>query len=274
MEPIWYSIISALIVAAVVYHLFFTSRRSRGKQSSGAPPPPPLATPHVPVFGNALEYKKDPVKFLLSQSMQGSPVFTINMAGLRTSIMASRETMRQFSFAPESVLSAREAVADFGFRYTLGDFNVFTGTDIHKRVVKDEYFTKTQLDAMALRMMEYFRSSIKGLVGDKRSSGRIVDFLDFSRRIMLRSMFFELIGPAVLESYASGEAGFMNEFMDFQDTVEDATAKAAVLPTWLALPVCLWSCAKKRKRVVGRIRDCLLRFWSDSDKQHDTGEYR
>jgi hypothetical protein len=186
------------------------------------------------------------------------------MAGLRTSIMASREAMRQFSFAPESVLSAREAVADFGFRYTLGDFNVFTGTDIHKRVVKDEYFTKVQLDAMALRMMEYFRSSIRGLIGTEKS-GRITDFLDFSRRVMLRSMFFEMLGPNVLDSYASAETGFMDEFMDFQDTVEDATAKAAVLPTWLALPVCLWACANKRKRVVGRIQDCLLRFWSDSD---------
>ena len=38
----------------------------------------------------------------------------------------------QVATAPESVLSARAAVADFGFEYTLGNRNVSMGTDFHK----------------------------------------------------------------------------------------------------------------------------------------------
>lgn len=49
--------------------------------------------------------------------------------------------MQAVASASESVLSAREAVSDFGFRFTLGDENVFGGTEFHKGVLKNAIYT-------------------------------------------------------------------------------------------------------------------------------------
>ncbi len=115
-----------------------------GKQSA------PQATPNYPILGNALQYARNPPAYLVEQRRRHGGVFALNLAGFRsarcrrhhrlsrddpdvtnsprapfyiafqtmyrTVIVADPVTMRQVANAPETVLSARHAVADFGFQ--------------------------------------------------------------------------------------------------------------------------------------------------------------
>lgn len=247
---------------------WFRSQQRRGRQIGRSPP---LASSHIPIFGNALAYKKDPSKYLQEQALILGPVFTIDLAGLKTTLLCSREVLRQFSYAPENVLSSREAVADFGFRYTLGDLNVFQGTDIHKLVIKNYYSSVAQLSSACDRLHQYISEATQKEV-EQLEGGRIPDFFAFVRRVILASMISELLGPKFSEEYNALVKGadLIDEFMTFQDFVEDSTAKAAVLPTWLSLPVCLWSCQRKRGVLVRSLEACLKRMWSLDHDQRGT----
>ena len=62
--------------------------------------------------------------------------------------------------------------------------------------------------------------------GLARHGGRVPDLFALVRVVALRISVERLIGPGVLR--AAG-AAFLDAFMAFQDQLEDATAKAAVL---------------------------------------------
>jgi hypothetical protein len=233
---------------------------------------PPVASSHIPVFGNALAYKKDPSKYLQEQAVNLGPVFTIDLAGMKTTLLCSKEVLRQFSYAPESVLSSREAVADFGFRYTLGDLNVFHGTEIHKLVIKNHYSSSAQLATACDRLCKYIREATEREINLLKGTS-IPDFFAFVRRIILASMVSELLGPEFVKEYNESTKGadFIQEFMIFQDYVEDSTAKAAVLPTWISLPLCLWPCQKRRGVLRGSVERCLKRMWSSNSSRKSSG---
>jgi hypothetical protein len=94
----------------------------------------------VPILGHALAYKDDPAAFLVATCESVGPIFSINLAGKRMIVVGpSINATKQVALAPESQLSARQAVADIGFNETLGPLNVFRGTDMHKRWIKDAY---------------------------------------------------------------------------------------------------------------------------------------
>mgnify|MGYP004099356571 CR=1 FL=1 len=63
-----------------------------------------------------------------------------------------------------------------------------------------------------------------------------------------------LIGGGVLER---GGKDLVDSIVEFQDGVEEATAAAAVLPRWLALPLILWPAARRRRRLEKRIAAAL-----------------
>jgi hypothetical protein len=109
----------ALAVALLVHFLYSwlmsTKENNNGQQ-------PPQAQPCLPFLGNALHYKDHPDEFLSKQAALLGEVFTVNLAGLKTTILSSKATMKQFALTSERILSSRAAVADFGFRYTLGGF--------------------------------------------------------------------------------------------------------------------------------------------------------
>ena len=62
------------------------------------PIPPPLvhtqAPGAIPLLGHALAYKSDPPGFLRQARQACGPVFTLNLAGLRTTVVSEREAMR------------------------------------------------------------------------------------------------------------------------------------------------------------------------------------
>lgn len=222
---------------------------------------PPSSTPSLPLFGNALHYKHHPAIFLVDQAKKHGAVFSLNLAGMKTTILTSKETLRQFSHSPETILSSRFAVSDFGFRYTLGDYNVFHGTDIHKSIIKSKYSSINEMNQAFNRILisidEILRTEIKN------SKGSISDIITFIRKVILLAISWELIGKSVIEIYNSKPGqDFLIDFMLFQDCVEDVTAKAAVLPTWLALPICLWKSEVRRKCIVSKIDLCFKELWS------------
>ena len=77
------------------------------------------------------------------------------------------------------------------------------------------------------------------------------DLFGLVRATVLRCQLARLLGSAVLA--AAGDAAFIEAFMAFQDAIEEATAKAAVLPRCLALPLALWPVARTRRQLTARL---------------------
>lgn len=243
----------------------------------------PLAKPYIPFLGNALAYKKHPDRFLCSQAKILGPLFRINLAGMETYVLSSRATLKQFALAPENVLSSKAAVSDFGFKYTLGERNVYEGSEFHKNVIKSYFTSLTNINSATSRFMESLNNSIniELLTENKRvanvgvSAGGIVatcidDFMLFSRRVILRSVVEVFLSAHFVKIYQQqhGEKGiddFVAHFMIFQDLVEESTAAAAVLPLFLAYPTILLKCANKRKILVDKITRVVQRLWTDAD---------
>ena len=223
----------------------------------------PLASPHIPVFGNALEYKKSPTKFLATAANNCGPVFRINLAGMQTTIVSSRETIRQFAYASESILSSPAAIADIGFTYTLGKLNSENGAEVHKRIIKSCYFTKDQLNTTVLSFSRLLDLAVKKQLL-KYPSLVINDFLSFIRKVILSVIISEMIGDQFSNLYkeaCGGDGDLIDDFIVLQDGIEDATAMATVLPEWLALPFCLWSAESRRTLMVTRLQSCLESIW-------------
>ena len=70
----------------------------------------------------------------------------------------------------------------------------------------------------------------------------------------MRAVLSRLIGGGILER---GGKDLVDAIVEFQDGVEEATAAAAVLPRWLALPLILWPAARRRRRLEKRIAAAL-----------------
>ena len=68
----------------------------------------------LPLLGHALAYKANPTGFLMRARDAVGPTFSIDLAGLVTTIVSDPATMRKVANEPESMLSARAAVSDPG----------------------------------------------------------------------------------------------------------------------------------------------------------------
>ena len=227
------------------------------RPSAGAPPRPPHARRWRPIIGHALAYKADAAAFLSEQCRDVGAVFRLNLAGKRMVVVgADRAAVRQIASASEAVLSSREATLDIGFEQTLGALNVRVGTEVHKRLVKETYGGQRlddEVPALHAALGRAFAAELAVLRAKRpaRAEGadfeeRIVvpDILALVRAVVLRAVIERLLGPAVLDA---GGAPLVAAFMSFQDLVEDATAKAAVLPRPVALALALWPCQARRK---------------------------
>ena len=261
----------------------------------------PIAPGSVPMLGHALRYKADPPGFIEYAcrhviSMMNSthetkqsttiastitttsnnkvnndgksdipPVFTINLAGKEMVIVARDcPALRQIANSPESLCSARQAVADIGFEQTLGYNNVHVGTDVHKRIIKSVLFEgKSRWNQIEVPLffnaIQYsFHEEIRLLQAKSSRGGannykvNAPDLFHFIRRIMLRVNMERMIGRQLVL-----EPNLLEEFMVFQDKLEDSTAQAAVLPRSIALVTCLWPVQRKRLAVQRRIAKVL-----------------
>ena len=224
---------------------------------------PPLAPSHLPLIGHALAYKRDPAAFLTRACEVCGPVFRINLAGRCFVVVGSdRSTMRQVACAGEDVLSARAAVLDVGFEQTLGLMNVIVGTDFHRACVQSS-FAGSRLGDEAEPMLRALQRALQFEFSAAAECGGIVpDFLQLVRRCVLRSVICRLLGEAVM---ARLPHHFINTFMAFQDAVETATARAAVLPRWFARIFVLPSVEAQRACVRDHLSCAIADAWLGDD---------
>lgn len=227
----------ALIVLPSI--IFISSRQDEHDKSNI-----PWAPGSIPLLGHALKYKKDPGKFLRESSDSVGDIFKINLAGKRMIVASGVRKQRMVATAPESILSARQAVADIGFEQMLGPINVHKGTDLHKGIVKgmwhDDSDTHVRLLIKSIQLA--LNTESKRLPPEKKNT----DFMEFVRRVLLRTTIDRFIGSFFIDSW---EFDFVDVFMKFQDDLEDVTAKSIVLPRFVALPLLLWPLARRRHKL-------------------------
>lgn len=234
------------------------------------------------ILGDALNYQKNPAKFLLHKSHHDS-IFDINLAGRKMVVMTGtchddtctssksdgcphRELLHQAMTLPERIFSAREAVADIGFLYTLGSNNVYRGTDFHKRCIKDYGNEHGDLNFGLLNALrDSYRVIIDGEQMKQQAGGNSAivvfdDLLDLVRLATLRAIVVELLGESFLNcSFCSNE--FLDEFMVLQDSIESATAAAAILPSWISVPLILKPVERRRKKLEMNIQERIRWAW-------------
>ena len=97
-------------------------------------------------------------------------------------------------------------------------------------------------------------SAEAGLDAELTTGKEVPDLLAAIRGAVLRAVLSRLIGGGILER---GGSELVDAIVEFQDGVEEATAAAAVLPRWLALPLILWPAARRRRRLEKRIAAAL-----------------
>ncbi|CAJ1935269.1 unnamed protein product [Cylindrotheca closterium] len=225
----------------------------------------PWAPGRIPLLGHALKYKKDPGRFLLDSSAAVGDIFKINLAGKRMVVACGPRTQRIIATAPESVFSARQAVADVGFEQMLGPLNVHKGTDLHKGIVKGMWHDDA--DAHVRLLIQSIRQALQV---ESTESKRIqpdakkynADFMKFIRRVLLRTTIDRFIGSFFLDSWENFD--FIDVFMKFQDDLEDVTAKSVILPRFLSLPLLLWPLARRRQKLQITIAERLKKTKPDA----------
>ena len=243
-----------LICVSAAYWWLIARKKSMNKNSDSDQAP--WAPGGIPVLGHALSYRKDPPGFLVQTRRQCGPVFRLNLAGKEMIIVCGPEEQRQLANLPESVLSLRKAVGAIGFEQTLGYKNVHTGTQIHKGIVKAIWNSPKSSNGTspADEHLAFWQTSIResmktelAMIHDGDDMSLKINFFHLMRRVILRATIEVFIGKSFLQDWESYD--FLKEFMDFQDTLEEVTAKVVVVPRWLALVAMLWPLQRRRERL-------------------------
>lgn len=178
-----------------------------------------------------------------------------------TTIVTDPLALRKFATASEAQLSARAAVSDFGFSSTLGDLNVYLGTSVHKLVLKNKLYPELQQVDAQQQLHSVLRSAVARrvmVVAD--GSSTTVDIIPCVRRIFLDVTIDFLIGRGLLADHEQ----FVEEYIMFQDALEEATAKAVVLPSAVAQFV-LRPVGRRRATLVATLAQGVERAWREVD---------
>ena len=238
----------------------------------------PWAKGGIPLLGHALAYTRDPPSFICKQEKMLGPIFRIDLAGrIMIVIGSSPEAMRHIATLPSSVMSSEKAIAELGFEYTLGKTNVFKGTAWHKRILKDEIMSVSKFESTFLpnARAEISRSLQKEIKRYASQSDEgtvfIPDLFAFVRRYILRAMMNQLVGLSIDDN--DEEEILLDEIMKFQDCVEDATAKAAVMSNLLARPLVLRPVEKKRQKLEVVIAAYIEDVWNKNPKRQMMGPW-
>jgi cytochrome P450 len=276
--------IGVVLIVQFVWN-YYHARKSQSSHRTGSRKCNiPWAPGAIPILGHALLYKQDPAKFLVTTS-QKLRIFQLNLAGKRMVLVCGPEEQRQVASMPESIFSARQAVADIGFEYTLGSTNVHEGTDFHKGIVKGIFHNPNEADRQVTVWLKSIQDALDldevtdcccSELSSSTTSGTAtgfsksrVNFLNTIRRVLLRATVEVMIGKAFLDGWDNFD--FISEFMSFQDSLEDVTAKSVVLPRPLALVTMLWPFQRRRlalqKTIEGR-----LKLMYGNNKNDDGGD--
>ena len=263
---LWISLI-VLSIATVMFFQFISSKTDpKLKDTNGTEfetIPWTDAAARVPLLGHALAYRRDPPGFL-RKTLSKHPVAKIDLAGTHMVIM---EGNLKIALASErNVASARHAIANLGFEETLGAFNVHSGTDIHKRIIKEI------LNHDANDLFQQWTSSLRRAVKDQvRASGnQKVEIFVLFRQIMLQFVLDNMIGIDFLQE----NDDFLDRYIRFQDNLEDATAKAVALPKWIATPLILRPVRTQRKLIEKDIASRLKDIIAQAEEKNEDSNPR
>jgi len=247
---------SACVLTAIfliVIFRFFSNARTENAFNTI-----PWAPNSIPVLGHALKYRENPGKFLLESCEQVGELFRLNMAGKIMIVACGPRVQRIVASAPESEMSARQAVADIGFEEMLGYLNVYKGTDLHKGIIKALWYHDP-----SKQVSRWIKSVKKSLQKEAFSKeGQQVEFMKLIRRVTLRVSVEQFIGEFFLDNWED-DFDFIEVFMKFQDDLEDATAKSVVMPDYVALPFLLWPLKRRRLQFQSRISQRLQHALTD-----------
>eukprot|EP00048_Salpingoeca_helianthica_P003592 m.68767 g.68767 ORF g.68767 m.68767 type:complete len:499 (-) comp12790_c0_seq1:79-1575(-) len=214
----------------------------------------PRASPWIPLLGNALAYAKNPPKFLAETAHKLGPVFELDLAGLVTVAVCSPELARQVEFASESVMSSRAPLEVFGFLEGLGTFSTHSGALTHKYVVKN--FLYPLLDQQSeLVDREAFQATCEE-ISDRPNIPTALDLFPTIRRIVIRATLRLFVSPLFMNEYPS----FIEEYMTFQDQLEESIGLSVSLPRWIAKPMFLLPVQRRREQLEARVADALTRL--------------
>jgi len=246
-------------VVVLLLHVFLRRYALADRLNGGSvlPQPhrqPPSAPGWLPLLGHALSYKRNPAAFLTEQHMRHGAV-SLDLAGFRTVVVSDKDAVRQVMNSSESVLSEKEAVSDFGFLEALGELCVYVAVSAHKRILKG-VLHPTNADMSQL--VEAAQSAVAAELPDDSGT---MDVLPTMRRIMLRMTLTFAVSPAILRLYPA----LMDEYMHFQDKLEDAIAATAVLPKALARPLKLAPIARLRKTLTAKLAAAISRLWEQAE---------
>lgn len=271
------------VLAVVLVSLLVRLRRRGGETDDTDTNVPPSAPDALPIVGHALSYRKDPAGFLRRVADRCGGVFSLNLAGFKTTVLCDRSALECFAVAPESVLSAREATAAFGFAETLGRLSVDVGTGVHRRLIKSAVLPRLfaadgeGLLALHTAIAHNVRHVFSGDAQEAASAsgtqggGTAVlcpDVFRSIREVVLRTSVAELLGYGLLRRCG---AWLVPEFMAFQDMVEDATAAALPLPALLANLLVLGPVRRARERLMRRLAPEIAREWAGSGAEYEGG---
>jgi hypothetical protein len=282
---------------AIVLHLFLSSSRQRRLRQAVEKSSIRLAKGGIPLLGHALLYKKDPSGFLdhscrqvvknndssrIDKVSDRTPIFAINLAGKNMVIIGRNcRALQQITAMPESLCSARQPLADIGFEQMLGYRNVHVGTDLHKRIIKSTMFRgsptweQSEVHNVFHSVKRACREEVECLQNNSKKGAsffkvnheqmptkglKIKDLFHFVRRVVLRAAMERFVGDALVRA-----PGLLEEFMVFQDALEDATAQAVVLPRAIGLVAFLWPVERKRLALQRRIAKLLKIHYLRSD---------
>lgn len=266
-----------LVQLVRTYHQTKILKSSTSSSASSSPCDVPWAPGAVPMLGHALAYKDNPARFLVKACHEtGSSIFRLNLAGKHMVVVCGPEAQRQVASMPESVMSARTAVADIGFEYTLGYKNVHEGTDFHKGVVKGIFHDPETADAQVRLWLTSIRRALEmetvatNIIRRRQQKQTFpFDFFHVIRRVTLRATVDVMVGTAFLDGW--DDFDFISEFMKFQDKLEDVTAKSVVLPRPVASIAILWPFQRRREALQKTIgeRLALINAEVDDDARKD-----
>mmetsp|Transcript_14022 Transcript_14022/g.35280 ORF Transcript_14022/g.35280 Transcript_14022/m.35280 type:complete len:493 (+) Transcript_14022:34-1512(+) len=247
MEEEQYLASIVVVILCVLSAHWWLAAAPKKKSSDDGLEEIPMAPGAIPLLGHALSYRKDPPGFLVNTRKACGPVFQLNLAGKKMILVCGPDQQRQLATQPESILSLRKAVGAIGFEQTLGYKNVHTGTQLHKGIVK-AIWNSPEGNGPADAQLQTWKTCIQDAMElEVGNTNDKVDFLHFTRRVILRATIEVFVGKSFLRDWKTYD--FMKEFMDFQDTLEDVTAKVVVVPRPLALVGMLWPLQKRREKM-------------------------
>ena len=236
----------------------------------------------IPMLGHALEYKKDPVHFLMKQVRSGVGAVRINLAGRQMILITGNDwnLYQTICQQQEHVVSSIQAIASVGFIQTLGYQNVFHGTNFQKSCIKQHFpnyhsYIKLHSTPYVSKLIPQLHQTFQHALLQQQQQGdgkatiiHVDDLFQFVRNWHIRFILLHFLGSSFYQNNHQMN-DIIDEFQILQDSIEEATAAATVLPNWISQPFILRPVERKRMRFQEKLQSILKHKVLSQEQDHD-----